>query len=126
MDTSGGQAIGSALTSGIQDISALLPLLGTEQCEDHISSALTHGYLYSAATPLSIFGSLGAARAGFKALLSAISIPRLGFDGAKILADAGFQPQGVNLSLIMLEQDRKSYCAEKRLTSMMTDLHLDD
>ncbi|KAF8801474.1 hypothetical protein BYT27DRAFT_7226818 [Phlegmacium glaucopus] len=124
--TSGGQAIGAALTSGIQDIAALLPLLGTEQCEDHVGSALTNGYLYAAATPLSIFGSLGAARAGFKALLSAISIPWLRFDGAKVLADAGFKPQGVNLSLIMLEDDQKGHCAEKRLASMMTELHLED
>jgi hypothetical protein len=123
---SGGNAIASTLTTGIQDISALLPLLGTEQCEEHLASSLTNGYLYAAATPLSIFGSLGAARAGFKTLLSSTSIPRLRFFGAKLLADAGFKPQGTNLSLVMLDEDRKSYCAEMRLESMMKELHLDD
>jgi hypothetical protein len=49
----------ATLTSGIQDVAALL---GTELCEFHISSALTKGYVYVAATPLSTFGS---ARAGF-------------------------------------------------------------
>jgi hypothetical protein len=102
---SGGSAIASTLTSGIQNISALLPLLGTEQCEEHLASSLTNGYLYAAATPMSIFGSLGAARAGFKTLLSSYSIPRLKFAGAKILADAGFKPQGSNLSLVMLDED---------------------
>jgi hypothetical protein len=89
-----GNSIGGTITGGIQDIAALLPLLGTEQCEDHIASGLTDGYLYVAATPMSIFGSLGVARAGFKTLLSAISIPQLKFNGAKVLADAGFKPQG--------------------------------
>jgi hypothetical protein len=126
MDGSGGTAIASTLTTGIQDISALLPLLGTEQCEEHLASSLTNGYLYAAATPLSIFGSLGVARAGFKTLLSSTSIPRLRFSGAKLLADAGFKPQGTNLSLVMLDEDRKGYCAEERLESMMKELHLDD
>lgn len=44
MDTgagaSGGNSIGGTLTGGIQDISALLPLGGTEQCEEHITSVL--------------------------------------------------------------------------------------
>src|ERR1700675_4717314 len=104
--TSGGlSAIGGTLTGGIQDISALLPLLGTEQCEDHIGSAITNRYLYVAAPPMSIFGSLGVARAGFKTFLAVISIPCLKIEGAQILADAGFKPQGKNLSLIMLDED---------------------
>ena len=80
---SGGNSILGTITIGIQDIAALLPLLGTEQCEDLITSALTDGFFYVAATPISIFGSLGVARAGFKTLLSAISIPLLKFDGAQ-------------------------------------------
>ena len=72
MSSSGG--IGSTLTGGIQDISAILPLLGTEQCSDQVSSALTRGYLYAAATPMSIFGSLGVVSAGFKTLVACISI----------------------------------------------------
>ena len=42
----------------VQDIEAILQLLGTEQCSVQVSSALTRGYLYAAATPMSIFGSL--------------------------------------------------------------------
>ena len=86
-DTS--SSFGGTLTAGIQDISALLPLLGTEQCEDHVSSALTKGYLYASATPMSIFGSLGMARAGFKTLLASINVPKFGFVGAERLSRAG-------------------------------------
>ena len=123
---SGGSSIGGTITNGVQDLAALLPLLGTEQCENHVGSALTKGFLYAAAAPLSLFGSLGVARAGFKTLLSAISIPRLKFDGAKILAAAGFKPEGTNLSLIMFDEDQEGYCCEKRLKSMMEELHVED
>ena len=123
---SGGSSVGGTIANGIQDLAALLPLLGTEQCENHIGSALTKGFLYAAAAPLSIFGSLGVARAGFKTLLSAISIPRLKFDGAKILAAAGFKPEGTNLSLIMFDEEQEGYCCEKRLKSMMEELHVED
>jgi hypothetical protein len=118
--------IGSTLTGGVEDISALLPLLGTEQCEEHVASALTHGYLYAAASPISLFGSLGIARAGFKTLMCAISIPRLKIDGAKLLVNAGFKPQGVILSLIMFDEGRMSYCAENQIDSMMKELHIED
>ena len=93
--------IGSTLTGGIQNIAAILPLLGTEQCSDQVSSALTRGYLYAAATPMSIFGSLGMVSAGFKTLVSCFSLG--GIEGAKILGNMGFDPEGENLSLIMLE-----------------------
>jgi hypothetical protein len=122
-----GTSFGGTLTGGIQDISALLPLLGTEQCEDHVSSALTKGYLYAAATPMSIFGSLGMARAGFKTLITSISIPRWKFIGAQILADAGFKPQGTNLSLIMLDPNNNSnYLLETRIDTLLEELHIDD
>ena len=51
MSSSKGE-IGSTLTRGIQDIAAILPLLGTEQCTVQVSSALTRGYLYAAATSI--------------------------------------------------------------------------
>lgn len=131
MDTTtrsaGGASIGGTLTGGIQDISALLPLLGTEQCEIHVSSALTNGYLYVAATPMSIFGSLGVVRAGFKGLIAGISIPQWNFVGAQKLQDAGFERKGTNLSLIMLDPDSKDikcHLAESRLTSLLHDLHI--
>jgi hypothetical protein len=115
------------LTSGIQDISALLPLLGTEQCEKHIGSALTEGYLYAAATPMSIFGSLGMASAGFKTCLACISIPAWNINGAQKLQDAGFEAKGINFALITVDPDDKDhrYTTETRLTSLLRDLHID-
>ena len=122
-----GTSFGGTLTGGIQDISALLPLLGTEQCEDHVSSALTNGYLYAAATPVSIFGSLGMARAGFKTLVASTSIRRWKFMWAQKLANAGFKPQGVNLSLIMSNPNNDAnHIVETRLDSLLEELHVDD
>jgi len=69
---SGGISFGATITGGIQNIAGLLPLLGTQQCEEQIGSALTKGYLYAAATPMSIFGSLGVARAGFETLIACL------------------------------------------------------
>ncbi|KAK7015831.1 hypothetical protein VNI00_019051, partial [Paramarasmius palmivorus] len=53
------QNFGDTLSSGIQDIAALLPLLGTQQCEFQVGSSLEKGYVYAAASTLSLFGSLG-------------------------------------------------------------------
>ncbi|KIM86574.1 hypothetical protein PILCRDRAFT_4498 [Piloderma croceum F 1598] len=116
------------LTSGIQDISALLPLLGTEQCERHIGSALTEGYLYAAATPMSIFGSLGMASAGFKTCLACFSIPAWNIAGAQKLRDAGFEAKGTNFALITVDPDNKDrrYITETRLTSLLQDLHIEE
>ncbi|KAF8802589.1 hypothetical protein BYT27DRAFT_7067272, partial [Phlegmacium glaucopus] len=119
--------IGSTLTGGIQDIAALLPLLGTEQCEIQVSSALTRGYLYAAATPLSIFGSLGMVRAGFKTLVACISYRK--FEGAKILGSMGFEPQGENLSLIMVEagkeRNQERYIVDARMDDLIKELNID-
>ncbi|KIJ50388.1 hypothetical protein M422DRAFT_142928, partial [Sphaerobolus stellatus SS14] len=84
--------IGTVLTGGIQDISALLLLLSTEQCEEHrnIAAGLSKGFLYSAASPLSIFGRLGIARAGLKILVASITIPKWNFNGARKLKYSGF------------------------------------
>src|ERR1700722_1410081 len=102
-NNSGSPSIGGTLTGGIQDISALLPLLGTEQCEEHVGSGLSKGFLYPATTPLSVFGSLGMARTGLKALTAAINIPSWNLYGAQLLRNGGFSPTGTNLSLIMLD-----------------------
>jgi hypothetical protein len=119
----------STITGGIQDVSALLPLLGTEQCEEHVSSALTNGYLYAAASPMSMFGSLGLARAGFKTLLASINFSIRGWNvnGATSLSNMGFQPQGENLSLIMADKEKKGrYMVESRLDTLLEELHLDE
>ena len=128
--------IGSTLTGGIQDISAILPLLGTEQCSHHVGSALTRGYLYAAATPMSIFGSLGVVSAGFKTFVACFSF-RLPFtnievEGATILRNMGFEPQGENLSLIMVEagktskgKDTERYTIYTRMDKLIEELNID-
>ena len=125
--TSSGGGIGSTLTGGIQDIAAILPLLGTEQCSDQVSSALTRGYLYAAATPMSIFGSLGVVSAGFKTLAACFS--SRGVEGARILGNMGFEPQGENLSLIMVEagkgKDAGRYIIETRMDELIKELNID-
>jgi hypothetical protein len=125
MSSSGG-GIGSTLTSGIQDIAAILPLLGTEQCSVQVSSALTRGYLYAAAAPISIFGSLGVVTAGFKTLVACFSFGDN--EGAKILGNMGFEPQGENLSLIMVETGKKNtgrYIIETWMDELIKELNID-
>ena len=119
--------IGSTLTGGIQDIAAILPLLGTEQCSIHVSSALTRGYLYAASAPMSIFGSLGVVSAGFKTLVACFSYGDI--EGAKILGNMGFEPQGENLSLIMVETGKGKnsgcYIIENRIDELIDELNID-
>ena len=126
MSFSGG-GIGSTLTGGIQDIAAFLPLLGTEQCSIHVSSALTRGYLYAASAPMSIFGSLGVVSAGFRTLVACFSFGDI--EGAKILGNMGFEPQGENLSLIMIEGGKGvtkgRYIIENRIDAMIDELNID-
>ena len=125
--SSGGRGIGSTLTGGIQDIAAILPLLGTEQCSIHVSSALTRGYLYAASAPMSIFGSLGVVSAGFKTMIACISYR--GIEGAEFLGNMGFEPQGENLSLIMVEggkgENKKRYIIENRIDALIDELNID-
>ena len=119
--------IGSTLTGGIQDIAAILPLLGTEQCSIHVSSALTRGYLYAASAPMSIFGSLGVVSAGFKTLVACFSLR--GFEGADLLGNMGFEPQGENLSLIMVEtgkgENKGRFIIENRIDAFIEELNID-
>ncbi|KAF7798157.1 hypothetical protein EIP86_009373 [Pleurotus ostreatoroseus] len=119
-----GFAIGSTITGGIQDVSALLPLLGTEQCEDHVGSSLIGGFLYASASSLSIFGSLGIARASAKALAASIIVNKGGSKimGAHKLADAGFEPTGKALSQIMWRGT--CFVAEMQLGTMLEELHI--
>lgn len=121
-----GFAIGSTVTGGIQDVSALLPLLGTEQCEGHVGSALDDGYLYSSAASLSIFGSLGFVKAGFKACVAGacFAFRSKKIVGAKKLAEAGFKPVGKAMSLI--HWDGKRHKAESRFIELLDELHLRD
>ena len=126
MSFSGG-GIGLTLTGGIQDIAAILPLLGTQQCSIHVSSALTRGYLYAASAPMSIFGSLGVVSAGFKTFVACVSFRDI--EGARILGNMGFEPQGENLSLIMVEggkgKNRGRYVIETRMDDLIEELNID-
>ncbi|KAG6817668.1 hypothetical protein H0H87_005426 [Tephrocybe sp. NHM501043] len=118
--TSSASGAVTTLIGGIQNISALLPLLGTDQCEDHVSSAISRGYLYAAASSMSIFGSLGVARAGIKTLIASIVVPSWGFFGAEKLDDAGFKPAGKNASLILMDKGcRRRYLAETRFDALL-------
>ncbi|KAJ7020496.1 hypothetical protein C8F04DRAFT_914736, partial [Mycena alexandri] len=80
---------GASLVSGIQDISAFLPIIGTDQCERHVGEALDGGYLYAAAAPLSMFGSLGIVKASTAILVASFSP-----GSAQMLVNAGFKLEG--------------------------------
>ncbi|KAJ7926395.1 hypothetical protein B0H13DRAFT_1599518, partial [Mycena leptocephala] len=110
-------SFGTTVSSGIQDISAILSLFGTEQCELHVGSALRGGgrggYLYAAITPVSIFGSLGAAKAAFTIML--IGLPF----GPRMLKYVGFEPKGDVVAAAMLESNSDRYLAETRLLRLL-------
>src|SRR6267378_3891351 len=132
------QNVGRTLTGGIQDIAALLPLLGTDQCEKHVGSALDGGFLYAAAAPLSLFGSLGIVKIGISVLISSISIPKISISfrkfsikfsqdrwlGARTLDNAGFKPVGTVAPLIAMDGTR--YTAETRLIQILDEKHIDN
>jgi hypothetical protein len=103
--SSGAAAFSKTLSGGIQDISAVLSLFGTEQCERHVGSALRGGerggFLYAAITPISIFGSLGVAKSAFSIVIG--TIPRF---GAKRLQHIGIDPAGDAVQMIMLQDKR--------------------
>jgi len=104
----------SILSQGVQDVAALLPLLGTVQCERHVSLSLQHGYLYAAFAPLSIFGSLGTALAGLWIGLASTVW------GVRRLKDAGFEPSSNVAKIITL--DNRRYLAESNLIAAMKGL----
>ncbi|KAJ2936349.1 hypothetical protein H1R20_g743, partial [Candolleomyces eurysporus] len=111
-------------TSGIQDVSALLPLLGTEQCAALATSALERGWLYAAATPMSIFGSLGIVKAGFLVLWT--SIDHQWFPGPTLLRNAGFVAEGTGALLTCRDKgNRKNlYKAEDKLQKILANKHI--
>ncbi|KAJ7908824.1 hypothetical protein B0H13DRAFT_1617163, partial [Mycena leptocephala] len=50
------------------------PVIGTEQCERHVGEALDGGFLYAAATSLSLFGRLAIVKAGTAILCASVSV----------------------------------------------------
>ncbi|KAJ7573755.1 hypothetical protein C8J56DRAFT_506314 [Mycena floridula] len=124
------QNIGKTLVSGIQDISAFLPIIGTEQCERHIGSALDGGFLYAAATPLSMFGSLGIIKASI-AVLCASAHSKL----AQMLSDAGFKLEGSAAAMIgkvprgdkdQAAQQAKTYVAARHFLELLKKQHIEN
>ncbi|KAF7333384.1 hypothetical protein MVEN_02354100 [Mycena venus] len=106
-------------TSGIQDVSGFLPLLGTEQCEEHVTNALERGFFYASGAPMSIFGSLGIIKAGFVTLWVSIDIPAL-FRGPRQMRNAGFYPKGVMAKLAYaLDTTDSVYVAENKIRTIL-------
>ncbi|KAF9259921.1 hypothetical protein L218DRAFT_826764, partial [Marasmius fiardii PR-910] len=118
------QNFGGTLTGGLQEVSALLPLLGTEQCERHAGCALNKGFLYAAATPLSIFGSLGVVKMAFATLLATTTYSK--FRGVRWLDDAGFSFKAAIFSLVTIEEETKEYGAEVRLRKLLEEQYIND
>ncbi|KAK7051672.1 hypothetical protein VNI00_004651 [Paramarasmius palmivorus] len=116
--------IGTTLANGIQDVSALLPLLGTEQVECHVGSALEKGYLYAAASNLSLFGSLGSAKAAFATCVGTITHRR--FYGGQWLDNAGFSTAGSVTSMVTIDKDTGLYGAEVKLKKLLEEQHIND
>ncbi|KAJ7473436.1 hypothetical protein FB451DRAFT_1035530 [Mycena latifolia] len=114
---------GTSLVSGIQDISAFLPIIGTDQCEKHVGEALDGGFLYAAATPLSMFGSLGIVRASTSILVASIS-PRF----AQMLADSGFKLKGSVAAMIGApptdQEHGTRYIASQKFLELLEEQHI--
>ncbi|KAJ6591277.1 hypothetical protein DFH09DRAFT_1420394, partial [Mycena vulgaris] len=131
--------VGTSLVSGIQDISAFLPIIGTNQCEKYVGEALEGGFLYAAATPLSMFGSLGIVKASAAILVASIS-PRV----AQMLANSGFKLEGSVAAMlgtapapkgtdgkvnkdpgkINLTDDVPRYLAARKFQDLLDDQHI--
>jgi hypothetical protein len=79
---------------------------------------MDRGFWYVAATPVSIFGSLGIIKAGFVTLIISIDIP--GFRSPRYLHNAGFSPPGLLKQLTYILDDNDSiYVAEQNIRSLL-------
>ncbi|KAJ7105827.1 hypothetical protein C8R44DRAFT_554295, partial [Mycena epipterygia] len=112
--------LGPVVVNGIQDVSAFLPLLGTDQCERHVSQGLERGFWYVAGTPLSIFGSLGIIKAGLATLVISIDSDFRFCRGPRLLHNAGFSPTGILKQLTYaFDTDDSIYVAEQKIRSLL-------
>ncbi|KAJ7924511.1 hypothetical protein B0H13DRAFT_1495693, partial [Mycena leptocephala] len=109
--SNGPPSFGTTLSSGIQDISNILSLLGTEQCEQQAGSALDGGYLNAAITSVSIFGSLGPAKAAFGIMVACLPF------GEEMLRAVGLEAKGHSVAVI--RRDGRRYLAETRLLQLL-------
>ncbi|KAJ7573311.1 hypothetical protein C8J56DRAFT_517307 [Mycena floridula] len=129
-------SVGTTLVSGIQDISAFLPIIGTEQCERHVGSALDGGFLYAAATPLSMFGSLGIIKASIAVLFASFHSKL-----AQMLSDAGFKLEGSAAAMIGKvprgekekrkdkeeeKEERTPYVAARQFLKLLKEQHIEN
>jgi uncharacterized membrane protein (DUF2068 family) len=115
---------GTTLVSGIQDISGFLPIIGTEQCEKYVGEALERGFLAAAATPLSMFGTIGIVKA-----TAAIFITSVSSRWAAIFANAGFKLEGsVAAMLAQVGADGEinlTYVAEQKFRGLLEKHHIE-
>ena len=114
---------GDTISRGIQDVAALLPLLGTDQCERHVGAALEKGYIYASATPLSIFGTLGIVKTAFATFLACTTKV---FYGGKWFHHAGFGTSASVTSMVTIASGTKLYGAEVKFEELLKEQHLND
>jgi hypothetical protein len=73
------------------------------------------------------FGSLGVVSAGFKTFAACFTFGDI--EGARVLGNMGFEPQGMNLSLIMIGpgegKNAGRYLIETRMDEMIKELNID-
>ncbi|KAJ7700236.1 hypothetical protein B0H14DRAFT_2199949, partial [Mycena olivaceomarginata] len=103
--------LGPVVVNGIQDVSAFLPILGTDQCEKHST-------FYVAATPMSIFGSLGILKADLITLVLGRDIAVGRFHGPRLLQNAGFAPD-VDLLMYALDSDDSVLVVEQKMRAIL-------
>ncbi|KAH8551871.1 hypothetical protein BGW37DRAFT_557101 [Umbelopsis sp. PMI_123] len=95
-------SFGNVLSGGIQDISAIAALFGTELCSNHLINAMSSGYLYSAVSGISMFGSLGLIKAATEVVLPQTWLLKIGMQSSnKVLALSSSEQN----SLTMLAMD---------------------
>ncbi|TEB37218.1 hypothetical protein FA13DRAFT_892108 [Coprinellus micaceus] len=106
-------------SGGIQNLAALIPLLTTVLCEKHVTKALKGGLLYAAVAPMTVFGSLGIAKAGVIALCATIDYRF--FHGPALLKNAGFPPRGIGKLFLHVKHNKHHlYKAEDKLRIILS------
>ncbi|CAO3703496.1 unnamed protein product [Rhizopus stolonifer] len=76
-------SFGSTLADGIQDVAAIVGILGTEMCDDNAGMALQKGYMFPAACATSMFGILGLAKSLLKLYVPKKIAENMGLDLSK-------------------------------------------
>ncbi|KAG1052587.1 hypothetical protein G6F43_005285 [Rhizopus delemar] len=74
------ESFGSIFASGIQDVAAVLGILGTEMCDGNAALTLSKGYLFPAACSTSMFGVLGLSKYLLKSFLPELVVENMGIN----------------------------------------------